>query len=149
MKNTIKIISLVLSLFLISCNSGLDQTKIKSMEQEEIGKYFYKILKEGDKNEFEKWIHKPKDTLNFFGEQRIFDRVENHWNILQNYKGSPISWSTTEYNYTELSDYPSDHMRVFLNVTDRGNRPVIIFYLDKKSDNKFYLGNPVIRTRTK
>lgn len=151
MKLYTTVFSFIFSFLLISCNGGLDQTKVNSVEQEEIGKYFFKILKDGNKKEFAKWIRKPKSVYNYFGEERVYDRVEDYWNILNNYKGSPISWSTTEYNYTELSDYPSDHMRVFLNVTDRGNRPVLIFWLDKESDNKFYLdrGDPVVRTRTK
>jgi hypothetical protein len=136
LKNIIKLISIVLFLFLISCNSGLDQTKLDSVEQENIGKYFYNVFKEGDKEEFKKWIYKPEN-------------VERFWNIVQNYKGEPISWNTTEYNYSELSDYPSNHMRLFMNLTDRGNRPVIIFYLDKELDNKFYLGLPTVRTRSK
>ena len=66
MKNTIKLISLVLSLFLISCNSGLDQTKIKDENPDKVGEYFYNIFKNNKQEEFNKWVYDPKNSAYFW-----------------------------------------------------------------------------------
>jgi hypothetical protein len=84
MKNSIKLITLVFSIFLISCNSGLDQSKIKTENPDKVGEYFFKIFKNNNKEEFKKWIDNT-------------DLLEKSWGYIQNSKYDPFSGKTSEY----------------------------------------------------
>ena len=143
MNSTIKIITLVVSIFLISCNGGLDQTKINGENPDKVGEYFYNMFKNNNQDEFKKWI----DDAN---------RLESFWGYTQNYRGKPFSWKTSEYEksvITQKYNWDEYFIDIYFNDKEDNHSYRITFLLNKEKenkDNKYYMETccgyaPIIR----
>ena len=154
MKNTTIIITLVLSIFLISCNSSLDQSKIKTENPDKVGVFFFNIFKNNNKEEFKKWID---DT----------DLLEKSWGYIQNSRYDPFSGKTSEYvkNFswktsefdkcviTQRGDHDEYFLDIyFINKADNHSYKIRILLgkEEEKRDDKYYIETccgygPIIR----
>ena len=155
MKNTIKLISLVLSLFLISCNSGLDQTKVKDENPDKVGEYFYNIFKNNKQEEFNKWVNDPKDSEDFWGLTQYFPKSD--YGSYRKNTEKPYPWNTSEFEkcvITQKKDYNQNltdeyKLNIYFNNKEDNHRYSMNFTLTKveeKNDGKYYISKTWIKS---
>jgi hypothetical protein len=148
MKNTIKLISLVLSLFLISCNSGLDQTKIKDENPDKVGEYFYNIFKNNKQEEFNKWVYDPKNSEDFWGLTQYFPKSD--YGSFRKNTEKPYPWNTSEFEKGVITEKNDEFILViyFKNKEDnhRYSMTIELMKVVERNDGKYYLSKTWIKS---
>jgi len=126
------ITSVVISILILSCNETLDNTKIKGENPDKIGKYFYKIFKNDNLDEFEKWMYRP-------------EYINEYWNATRNIRktSKPFSWGTSEYEKCVITQKgESDEYFIQIYFKDKEDNHIYwirFLLINPENNSKYYL----------